>query len=246
MVTTLQPIWVTLHKAHASESMCHFLADGIADHVINQFFDGMIAEVHSLDATATDTDGSEIFELRLNIGNISNLGKYNGAQVFDLTDLLATSFSVHLDPHLPTTDDIPLSLLGEMLREGDNKPDNVNPKQEIITAGAGSFEYSQWNQFRVGMRASVTPGQILTALPALFSGSHRTRPAAQRRQDRLDLPHETPIEALGLQWDDEACPTCPSSPLHTCRRNAKLICNGHGVCGTYVPHHCSPIVVWTH
>eukprot|EP01047_Picozoa_sp_COSAG01_P062996 COSAG01_NODE_8098_length_2921_cov_64.658165_2_plen_250_part_00 len=33
---------------------------------------------------------------------------------------------------------------------------------------------------------------------------------------------------------------------HTCRRNAKLICNGHGVCGTYVPHHCSPIVVWTH
>ena len=32
----------------------------------------------------------------------------------------------------------------------------------------------------------------------------------------------------------------------SCRRNAKLICNGHGVCGTYVPHHCSPIVVWTH
>jgi hypothetical protein len=57
---------------------------------------------------------------------------------------------------------------------------------------------------RVGIRGSVTPGQILTALPALFSGSHRTRPAAQRRQDRLDLPHETPIEALGLQWDDDA------------------------------------------
>eukprot|EP01047_Picozoa_sp_COSAG01_P012675 COSAG01_NODE_577_length_15268_cov_31.213462_11_plen_137_part_00 len=32
----------------------------------------------------------------------------------------------------------------------------------------------------------------------------------------------------------------------SCRRNAKLICNGHGVCGTYVPRHCSPIVVWTH
>eukprot|EP01047_Picozoa_sp_COSAG01_P046914 COSAG01_NODE_4439_length_5022_cov_8.812919_1_plen_187_part_10 len=32
----------------------------------------------------------------------------------------------------------------------------------------------------------------------------------------------------------------------TSRRNAKLICNGHGVCGTYVPRHCSPIVVWTH
>jgi hypothetical protein len=32
----------------------------------------------------------------------------------------------------------------------------------------------------------------------------------------------------------------------SCCRNAKLICNGHGVCGTYVPHHCSPIVVWTH
>jgi hypothetical protein len=57
---------------------------------------------------------------------------------------------------------------------------------------------------RVGIRGSVTPGQILTALPALFSRSHRTRPAAQRRQDRLDLPHETPIEALGLQWDDDA------------------------------------------
>jgi hypothetical protein len=32
----------------------------------------------------------------------------------------------------------------------------------------------------------------------------------------------------------------------SCRRNAKLICNGHGMCGTYVPRHCSPIVVWTH
>jgi hypothetical protein len=32
----------------------------------------------------------------------------------------------------------------------------------------------------------------------------------------------------------------------SCRRNAKPICNGHGVCGTHVPHHFSPIVVWTH
>jgi hypothetical protein len=121
-----------------------FLNDGMLDCVINQFFDGMIAEVHSLNAAALEVDGTTaIFELRLNIGNISNLGKYNGVQVFQLTDLLATSFSVHLDLHLPTADDIPLSLLGEMLREGDNKPDNVNPKQEILTAGAGSFEYSQ-------------------------------------------------------------------------------------------------------
>jgi hypothetical protein len=121
-----------------------FLNDGMLDCVINQFFDGMIAEVHSLNAAALEADGTTaIFELRLNIGNISNLGKYNGVQVFQLDDLLATSFSVHLDLHLPTADDIPLSLLGEMLREGDNKPDNVNPKQEILTAGAGSFEYSQ-------------------------------------------------------------------------------------------------------
>jgi hypothetical protein len=32
----------------------------------------------------------------------------------------------------------------------------------------------------------------------------------------------------------------------SCRRNAKPICNGHGVCGAHVPHHGSPIVVWTH
>jgi hypothetical protein len=31
-----------------------------------------------------------------------------------------------------------------------------------------------------------------------------------------------------------------------CRRNAKPICNRHGVCGTYLPQQCSPIVVWTH
>jgi hypothetical protein len=38
----------------------------------------------------------------------------------------------------------------------------------------------------------------------------------------------------------------PTSRRSSCCRNAKLICNGHGVCGTYVPHHCSHIVVWTH
>ena len=32
----------------------------------------------------------------------------------------------------------------------------------------------------------------------------------------------------------------------SCRRNAKPICNGHGVCGTYLPQQCPPIVVWTH
>ena len=32
----------------------------------------------------------------------------------------------------------------------------------------------------------------------------------------------------------------------SCRRNAKPICNRHGVCGTYLPQQCSPIVVWTH
>eukprot|EP01047_Picozoa_sp_COSAG01_P013299 COSAG01_NODE_620_length_14784_cov_49.916718_4_plen_183_part_00 len=32
----------------------------------------------------------------------------------------------------------------------------------------------------------------------------------------------------------------------SCCCNAKLICNGHGVCGAYVPRHYSPIVVWTH
>jgi hypothetical protein len=43
--------------------------------------------------------------------------------------------------------DLPLSVLGDALSSmgfsSDNKADNVNPKQEIITAGAGSFEYSQ-------------------------------------------------------------------------------------------------------
>ena len=38
----------------------------------------------------------------------------------------------------------------------------------------------------------------------------------------------------------------PTVKLESCCCNAKLICNGHGVCGTYVPRHCSPIVVWTH
>ena len=30
------------------------------------------------------------------------------------------------------------------------------------------------------------------------------------------------------------------------QQQGMLICNGHGVCGTYVPHHYPPIVVWTH
>ena len=32
----------------------------------------------------------------------------------------------------------------------------------------------------------------------------------------------------------------------SCRRNAKPICNRHGVCGTYLPQQCPPIVVWPH
>jgi hypothetical protein len=53
---------------------------------------------------------------------------------------------------------------------------------------------------------------------------------------------------VALLW--VASPRWPLTnlPRRACsRRNAKSICNGHGVCGTtYVPHHCSPIVVWTH
>jgi hypothetical protein len=68
----------------------------------------------------------------------------------------------------------------------------------------------------------------------------RSRHAARRRraagsQARLQL--------------SVASPWWVSNKSHkgsSCRRNAKLICNGHGVCGTYVPRHCSPIVVWTH
>ena len=33
---------------------------------------------------------------------------------------------------------------------------------------------------------------------------------------------------------------------HTYCCNAKPICNGHGVCGTHVPHHSPPLIVWTH
>jgi hypothetical protein len=61
------------------------------------------------------------------------------------------------------------------------------------------------------------------------------------------------IEVLDYESADlllsVASPWWVSNKSHkgsSCRRNAKLICNGHGVCGTYVPRHCPPIVVWTH
>ena len=62
-------------------------------------------------------------------------------------DFSALVLSHEVYPLEADLQDLPLSILGDALSSmgfsGDNKADNVNPKQEIVTAGAGSFEYSQ-------------------------------------------------------------------------------------------------------
>eukprot|EP01047_Picozoa_sp_COSAG01_P001535 COSAG01_NODE_35_length_34814_cov_128.883624_24_plen_97_part_00 len=68
----------------------------------------------------------------------------------------------------------------------------------------------------------------------------------------VDAAHTVPClprQAVHDALLSVASPWWVSNKSHkgsSCRCNAKLICNGHGVCGTYVPRHCSPIVVWTH
>eukprot|EP01047_Picozoa_sp_COSAG01_P073496 COSAG01_NODE_12003_length_1818_cov_1.761489_2_plen_426_part_01 len=60
-------------------------------------------------------------------------------------DFSALVLSHEVYPLEADLQDLPLSVLGDALSSmgfsGDNKADNVNPKQEILTAGAGSFEY---------------------------------------------------------------------------------------------------------
>jgi hypothetical protein len=87
--------------------------------------------------------------------------------------------------------DLPLSVLGDALSSmgfsSDNKADNVNPKQEIITAGAGSFEYSQ------------------PLFPASMSHGYAVGPSDHQlflQAAELDLPHARSSQG------DRGVPSC--------------------------------------
>jgi hypothetical protein len=78
---------------------------------------------------------------------------------------------------------------------------------------------------------------------------HKQPPYSQQPASQARGGGAAYAAAAAQQQLSVASPWWVSNKSHkgsSCRRNAKLICNGHGVCGTYVPHHCSPIVVWNH
>ena len=89
-------------------------------------------------------------------------------------------------------------------------------------------------------------------LPSTIRVEYSTTRTAVQYQACLRWLHRRPCSHVQTHWRVQlsvASPWWVSNKSHkgsSCRRNAKLICNGHGVCGTYVPRHYSPIVVWTH